>query len=85
MNKEFLKGVAAEAGCSPATAAAIDRLTLARELWKGLPSDDLRLFLSAILVRCVAACAAVYPAASLTILLLDEEGNTFVPNQTNQK
>jgi cobalt-precorrin-5B (C1)-methyltransferase len=85
MNKGFLKEVAAEAGCSPATAAAIDRLTLARELWKGLPSDDLRLFISAILVRCVAACAAVYPAASLTILLLDEEGNTFVPNQTNQK
>ncbi|MBQ6956990.1 MAG: cobalt-precorrin-5B (C(1))-methyltransferase [Bacteroidales bacterium] len=84
MNKGFLKEVAAEAGCSPATAAAIDRLTLARELWKGLPSDDLRLFLSAILVRCVAACAAVYPAASLTILLLDEEGNTFAPDKTNQ-
>lgn len=84
MNKGFLKEVAAEAGCSPATAAAIDRLTLARELWKGLPADDLRLFLSAILTRCAAACAAVYPAASLTILLLDEEGNTFVSNQTNQ-
>ena len=36
MNREFLKSVAAEAGCSPAAAEAIDRLTLARELWTAL-------------------------------------------------
>lgn len=88
MNKVFLKEVAAEAGCSPAAAATIDRLTLARELWKGLLSDDLRRFLTAILTRCQAVCASVYPAsgqnvvpgpdqASLTILLLDEDGNIF--------
>lgn len=101
MNKEFLKGVAAEAGCSPAAAEAIDRLTLARELWKGLGDADARRFFSAILDRCYAACAPVYPmpvrsaapvsvslaekcslaenapAASLTILLLDEDGNVF--------
>ncbi len=88
MNKEFLKGVAAEAGCSPAAAEAIDRLTLARELWKGLPQADAERFFSAILSRCYAACATVYPsaalaenapAASLTILLLDEDGNVFAP------
>ena len=77
MNKSFLKDVAAEAGCSPAAAAAIDRLTLARELWKGLPEADAKRFFSVILARCQAACGAVYPAASLTILLLDEEGNVF--------
>ncbi|MBR1538154.1 MAG: cobalt-precorrin-5B (C(1))-methyltransferase, partial [Bacteroidales bacterium] len=99
MNKAFLQEVAAGAGCSPAAAAAIDRLTLARELWKGLPPDDLRRFLTAILTRCYAVCAAVYPsrsaapvsvplaekcsltentpAATLTILLLDEDGNVF--------
>jgi cobalt-precorrin-5B (C1)-methyltransferase len=112
MNKAFLKEVAAEAGCSPAAAEAIDRLTLARELWKGLPAADARLFFTAILDRCYATCATVYPsvrsaapvsvslaekcslagpeptararpqgvtapAASLTILLLDEEGRFF--------
>ncbi|MGX8707424.1 MAG: cobalt-precorrin-5B (C(1))-methyltransferase CbiD, partial [Bacteroidales bacterium] len=77
MNKEFLKEVAASAGCTPATADAIDRLTLARELWHGLPPADLNRFLSAILDRCRAACASVYPASSLTILLLDEDGNVF--------
>lgn len=95
MNKAFLKEVATEAGCSPAAAEAIDRLTLARELWSALPADDARLFFSAILSRCHSACSTVYPnpnvtpgltggpvmpgpdRASLTILLLDEDGNIF--------
>lgn len=80
MNKAFLKEVAAGAGCSPAAAAAIDRLTLARELWRGLSPDDLRRFLTAILSRCQNTCAPVFPGsdrASLTILLLDEDGNVF--------
>ena len=81
MNKAFLKEVAAEAGCSQAAAEAIDSLTLARELWKGLPETDAKKFFGAIHRRCEAACATVYPASdaqgSLTVLLLDEEGNTL--------
>ncbi len=76
MNKQFLKEVASEAGCSPAAASAIDGLTLARELWKGLPAGDAERFFSAILARCYASCASVY-RGTLTILLLDEEGNVF--------
>ena len=80
MNREFLKGVAAEAGCSPAAAGVIDRLTLARELWTALTPDDARRFLGAILDRCRTACAAAYPASAgkLEILLLDETGATIV-------
>jgi len=92
MNKAFLKEVAREAGCSPATAEAIDRLTLARELWKGLPKEDAPRFFSALLHRCYATCAPIFPSAmpgfdhpvmpgsdraSLTILLLDEDGRFF--------
>lgn len=79
MNREFLKGVAAEAGCSPAAAGVIDRLTLARELWTALTPDDARRFLGAILARCRTACAAAYPASAgeLQILLLDENGDIF--------
>ena len=80
MNKAFLKEVAAAAGCSPATAQAIDRLTLARELWTALPAADATRFFSAILARCYAACNPIYPGsdtASLTILLLDETGREF--------
>lgn len=91
MNKDFLKEVAAAAGCSQATAEAIDSMTLARELWHGLPEADARRFFSGILSRCHAVCATVYPdqpvmpgpdPASLTILLLDEDGNVFVPSET---
>ena len=81
MDKEFLKEVAGEAGCTPETAAAIDRMTLARELWDGLPAADAVKFFAAIHKRCEAACAAVYPAkegeGKLTILLLDEKGGTL--------
>ena len=81
MNKAFLREVAAGAGCSPAAAAAIDRLTLARELWHGLSGDDAARFFSALLDRCAAACATVCPRpgpTNLTILLLDEDGNIFI-------
>ncbi|MBQ6437379.1 MAG: cobalt-precorrin-5B (C(1))-methyltransferase [Bacteroidales bacterium] len=79
MNREFLKGVAADAGCSPAAAEVIDRLTLARELWTALTPEDARHFLGAILARCRTACAAAYPASAgeLQILLLDEKGDIF--------
>ena len=81
MNKVFLREVAAGAGCSPAAATAIDRLTLARELWHGLSGDDAARFFSALLDRCAAACATVCPRpgpTNLTILLLDEDGNIFI-------
>ena len=93
MNKAFLKEVAASAGCTPAAAETIDRLTLARELWTALPSDDARLFFAAILSRCAAVCATVYPAAvmpgpdraSLTILLLDENGTIISQNNAENR
>ncbi|MBR7025996.1 MAG: cobalt-precorrin-5B (C(1))-methyltransferase [Bacteroidales bacterium] len=81
MNRTFLKEVAEEAGCSPATAEAIDSLTLARELWDGLPAADAGKFFSAVLKRCESVCAAVYPAregeGELTILLLKENGEAL--------
>ena len=81
MNRTFLKEVAAEAGCSLATAEAIDTLTLARELWDGLPAEDAEVFFTAILKRCEAGCATVYPAqeceGNLTILLLKENGEAL--------
>jgi cobalt-precorrin-5B (C1)-methyltransferase len=81
MNRSFLKEVAAEAGCSQATAEAIDSLTLARELWDGLPAADAGKFFSAVLERCESVCAAVYPAregeGKLTILLLKENGEAL--------
>ena len=81
INREFLQKVAAAAGCSQKASDIIGSLTLARELWKGLPAVDLRRFLGRLMTLCREACSTVYPAphgeGRLEIILLDEEGNNF--------
>ena len=74
MNKDFLKEVAEAAGCSPAAAAVIDRMTLARELWTALDEEDARRFFPALRDCCLRVCLTVYPSASgeLTLLLVEE-------------
>lgn len=77
MNKEFLKQVAAEAGCTPQASTVIDSLTLARELWTALHRPDADRFIGSILSRCRTVCATAYPPAAgrLQILLIDENGD----------
>ena len=74
MNKDFLKEVAEGAGCSPAAAAVIDRMTLARELWTDLDKEDARRFFPALRARCHRVCTTVYPPGSgeLTLILVEE-------------
>ena len=74
MNKAFLREMAAEAGCSPEAAEAIDRLMLARELWTSLSEPDARRFFPALRERCHQVCTAVYPptAGELTLFLVEE-------------
>ena len=74
MNKDFLKELASEAGCSPAACAAIDRMTLARELWSVLDEADARRFFLTLHDRCHRVCTTVYPPAAgeLTLLLVEE-------------
>ena len=75
MNKEFLKQVALEAGCSSTAGNMIERITLARELWSLLSEDDRRKFFPCLLKQCAAHCASLLPEGKLTILLIDDEGN----------
>ena len=75
MNKEFLKQVAMEAGCSPDVESMIERLTLARELWTLLSEEDCGKFFPCLLEHCFAHCVPLLPEGKLTILLIDEEGN----------
>ena len=74
MNKDFLRELAVEAGCSSAACTAIDRMTLARELWTTLDEEDARRFFPALRRRCQLVCASVYPPAAgeLTLLLVEE-------------
>lgn len=77
MNRDFLCRIAAEAGCAPSTLAAINRLTLARELWTLLPPDELPLFVRVLIRLCRQHCAPLFPEGKLTVLLLSEEGDVY--------
>lgn len=74
MNKEFLKEIARQAGCSPATADAIESIALARELWTLLPKEEVRPYCSLLMNLCHKHCAPLLPQGTLTLLLITEEG-----------
>jgi len=74
MNRDFLKGLAAEAGCSAEASDRIDRMTLARELWQQLSADDLDRFAHRLLEACRSRCAPLLEEGRLEILLISEEG-----------
>lgn len=74
MNRDFLKALAIEAHCPEEILPAIDRLTLARELWEIIPAERLEAFCQAVLNRCAAVCAPLIPHAPLTLLLIREDG-----------
>jgi cobalt-precorrin-5B (C1)-methyltransferase len=77
MNKSFLKQVAMEAGCSNEARSVIDGLTLARELWNQLSTDDAFRFFSKLMEKCYLHCRPLLPEGKLTIRLMDEEGRIF--------
>lgn len=74
MNKAFLKELATEAGCPESSIAAIDAITLARELWELFPPARHAAFYRLLLSKCHRHCASLLPQGELTILLISEEG-----------
>ena len=79
MNKTFIREMLAEAGCE----FDISRMTLARELWKMIPSEKLDGFAQTIIRHCEYYCKPLLPDGCLTILLIDDDGNIIgTPNNT---
>ena len=79
MNKMFIREMLAEAGCE----FDISRMTLARELWKMIPSEKLDGFAQTIIRHCEYYCKPLLPDGCLTILLIDDDGNIIgTPNNT---
>ena len=74
MNKGFLQDVAKEAKCEEATVDAINRITLARELWELLAEKEQNRFFPLLLQKCKSYCAPILPDGELTLLLISEEG-----------
>ena len=77
MNKDFLKQLAKDAGCSQEVQTIIDRLTLARELWTLLSEVDARCFFAKLLEECYLHCRPLFPDGELIILLVDEDGKIY--------
>lgn len=75
MNKEFLKELAHEAGCSEASVRSIDTITLARELWQLFPAEEQDAFFDLLLKKCYHHCSPLFPRGELSLLLITEEGN----------
>lgn len=75
MNKDFLKQLATESGCSAEAEKVIDGITLARELWTLLSAEDADKFFPSLLKHCAAHCTPLLPHGEITIMLIDEEGN----------
>lgn len=77
MNKGFLQDVAKEAKCEETTVDAINRITLARELWELLTEKEQNHFFPLLLQKCKSYCAPILPNGELTLLLISEEGKVL--------
>ncbi len=77
MNKGFLQDVAKETKCEEATVDAINRITLARELWELLAEKEQNHFFPLLLQKCKSYCAPILPDGELTLLLISEEGKVL--------
>lgn len=73
MDKDFIRQMLTEANCD----IDISDITLARELWERLPSEKLQAFASTIIRHCAVHCNPLLPNGTLTILLIDDEGNIY--------
>lgn len=73
MNKDFIRQMLQEADCD----IDISEITLAREIWERLPKEKLDTFASTIIHHCAEHCRPLLPDGTLTILLIDDEGNIY--------
>lgn len=77
MNKEFLKELAIEAGCSISAREVIGQMTMARELWTSFVEEDAEKFFHLLATRCLAVSRTCFLNGELTLFLLDEDGKAI--------
>ena len=73
MDLDFIRQMLHEAHCN----IDISNITLARELWERIPSDQLQAFAQTVIRHCETYCSPLLPNASLTILLIDDKGKIY--------
>ncbi len=72
VNKDFLKSLAEECGCSEDSKDMIDKLSLARELPSFLHEEDAVCFFSEILRRCHSHCSKIFKGKLDAVLIADD-------------
>lgn len=73
MNKDFIKEMMREAGCSESSLQLTDNLNMARDLITLLPPQELEAFVSVVMHRCYEHCAPLFPNGQLDIEFVKEE------------
>ena len=73
MDLDFIQQMLLESGIS----IDISDITLARELWERIPSTQLDDFAHTVIRHCADYCNPLLPDGSLTILLIDDNGNIY--------
>lgn len=77
MNKAFIVEILQEAGCDEKTIAKVKDITLARELWGIIPTEQLEDFAHTVIAHCEKHCRPLLPHGKLSILLIDDEGHIY--------
>lgn len=73
MNKSFLTQIAHEANCSEKTIEAIQNITMARQLWEIVPSQESSFF-TILKKKCYSVCKPLFTDGDLDVLLIREDG-----------
>ena len=73
MDLDFIQQMLLESGIS----IDINDITLARELWERIPSTQLEAFAHTVIRHCADYCNPLLLDGSLTILLIDDNGNIY--------
>ncbi len=73
MDKDFIEQMLQESGIT----IDIRDITLARELWERIPSEQLQVFAQTVIRHCAEHCLPLLPNGELTILLIDDSGNIY--------
>ena len=73
MDLDFIQQMLQESGI----AIDISTITLARELWERIPAHQLATFAQTVIRHCFEHCNPLLSEASLTILLIDDNGKIY--------
>ena len=72
-DRGFISNMLEEAHCT----VDIGEITLARELWKKIPTERTSDFAKVVISHCEAVCRPLVGNSQLTILLIDDEGQIY--------